>query len=186
MDVDHVTHTSNEPTHIPLTLIPTALQILDLPPADEEVLAVFENAARGWGGAQVSTGEEGVSREDFRAVCAALLPEEEDQEEGTDGDDGSVDEDEEPRGIGTSTRRRVLRRRIKPFSRRRTRRNTLAKEKPGRKWLRSLDQPHAEEAKSANVWTVTDISDDDRTDPDNPSSKGGVSKSIRTILSGRT
>lgn len=92
MDVDYVTHNSNEPTHIPLPLIPTALQILDLPPADEEVLAVFENAARGWSGAHVATGEEGVSRKDFRAVCAALLPEEENQE---DSDDGWEDEDEE-------------------------------------------------------------------------------------------
>jgi len=94
IDIDHRTHDSNEPTHIPLTLIPTALQILDLPPADEEVLAVFENAARGWGGAQASIGERGVSRKDFRAVCAALLPEGEDQEDDTDGGDGSVDEGE--------------------------------------------------------------------------------------------
>lgn len=94
-DVDHRTYDSNEPTHIPLTLIPTALQILDLPPADAEVLAVFENAARGWGGAQASIGGESVSRNDFRAVCAALLPEGEDQEDGTDGGDGSVDEGEE-------------------------------------------------------------------------------------------
>ncbi len=91
MDVDYDAHNSSEPTHIPLTLIPTALQILDLPPADEEILAVFENAARGWGGAQA--GEEGVSRKDFRAVCAVLLPDEEDQEGGSDGSEG---EDEEP------------------------------------------------------------------------------------------
>lgn len=88
MDADYGTYNSSESTHIPLTLIPTALQILDLPPADEEILAVFENAARGWGGAQVSTGEEGVSRKDFRAVCAALLPEE-------DCGDGSEDGGEE-------------------------------------------------------------------------------------------
>jgi hypothetical protein len=92
MDIDYGIHNSNEFTHIPLTLVPTALQILDLPPTDEEVLAVFENAAQGWSGTRVSTGEEGVSRKDFRAVCAALLPEEEDQE---DGSDGSEDEDEE-------------------------------------------------------------------------------------------
>jgi hypothetical protein len=91
LDIDPRTYDSNEPTHIPLTLISTALQILDLPPADEEVLAVFENAARGWGG---SIGGEGVSRKDFRDVCAALLPEGEDQD-GTDGGDGSVDEGEQ-------------------------------------------------------------------------------------------
>ena len=95
MDVDHRTPDSDEPTHIPLSLIPTALQILDLPAADEEVLAVFENAARGWGGTQASIGEECVGRKDFRAVCAALLPEGEDQEDDTDRDDGSVDEGEE-------------------------------------------------------------------------------------------
>ena len=92
MDTNYDTYNCSEPTHIPLTLISTALQLLDLPPADEEILAVFENAARGWGGAKASTGEEGVSRKDFRAVCAALLPEEEDQE---DGSDDSEDEDEE-------------------------------------------------------------------------------------------
>src|SRR5258708_3287907 len=53
MDAVVGVHKLDEPSHIPLTLIPSALQMLDLPPADEEVLAVFENAARGWSGAQV-------------------------------------------------------------------------------------------------------------------------------------
>ncbi|KAI0334503.1 hypothetical protein GY45DRAFT_1242246 [Cubamyces sp. BRFM 1775] len=71
-------------THIPLSLIPTALQILDLPPDDEDVLSVFQNAASGWsehkrGRPDVhergSNQEDGglVSRKDWRAVCAALL-----------------------------------------------------------------------------------------------------------------
>lgn len=76
---DHGRH-----THIPLSLIPTALQILDLPPDDEDVLSVFQNAASGWGehkrgrGHELGRGlnqEDGVlvSRKDWRAVCAALL-----------------------------------------------------------------------------------------------------------------
>lgn len=71
---------SNVPTHIPLSLIPSALQILDLPPDDDEVLAVFRNAATGWASSsnRVDTrklGEEDqyVSRDDWRSVCAVLL-----------------------------------------------------------------------------------------------------------------
>ncbi|KAI0350665.1 hypothetical protein OH77DRAFT_1430656 [Trametes cingulata] len=67
-------------THIPLSLIPTALQILDLPPDDEDVLSVFRNAASGWGSrSRGRSGEDEeeadalVSRKDWRAVCAALL-----------------------------------------------------------------------------------------------------------------
>ncbi|OJT09614.1 hypothetical protein TRAPUB_13921 [Trametes pubescens] len=72
-------------TYIPFSLIPTALQLLDLQPDDEDVLAVFRNAATGWGGER-SEGEDEdalVSRKDWRAVCAALL------------DSGSGDEDED-------------------------------------------------------------------------------------------
>lgn len=65
-------------THIPLSLIPRALQLLDLPPNDHEVLEVFTNAASGWEGQSVSVsgelGEQAVSRRDWRAVCAVLLP----------------------------------------------------------------------------------------------------------------
>ncbi|TBU27239.1 hypothetical protein BD311DRAFT_385339 [Dichomitus squalens] len=63
--------------HIPLSLIPTALQILDLQADDEDVLSVFRNAASGWN--DRSTAHSGdpsdalVSRKDWRAVCAALL-----------------------------------------------------------------------------------------------------------------
>ncbi|TBU43992.1 hypothetical protein BD309DRAFT_959362 [Dichomitus squalens] len=63
--------------HIPLSLIPTALQILDLQPDDEDVLSVFRNAASGWN--DRSTSQSGdpldalVTRKDWRAVCAALL-----------------------------------------------------------------------------------------------------------------
>ena len=71
----------SSPTAIPLSSIPTALQILDLQPDDEDVLAVFQNAATGWGDSnRVSPQDEDtspqdalVSRRDWRAVCAALL-----------------------------------------------------------------------------------------------------------------
>ncbi|KAI0629178.1 hypothetical protein C8Q77DRAFT_1066143 [Trametes polyzona] len=64
--------------YIPLSLIPNALQLLDLQPDDEDVLSVFRNAASGWGSrgrrsSQPETDEAVVSRKDWRAVCAALL-----------------------------------------------------------------------------------------------------------------
>jgi hypothetical protein len=68
--------------HIPLSLIPTALQILDLPPDDEHVLLVFKNAASGWSSSPASARrpyrtagltEEVVSLRDWRAVCSVLL-----------------------------------------------------------------------------------------------------------------
>ncbi|KAF7794321.1 hypothetical protein EIP86_005455 [Pleurotus ostreatoroseus] len=74
-DEDTPSHPAH--THIPLTLIPTALQLLDLQPDDEDVLDVFRNAASGWEGARGSAPrsqtELRVSRKDWRAVCAALL-----------------------------------------------------------------------------------------------------------------
>ncbi|KAI8974564.1 hypothetical protein BD414DRAFT_424250 [Trametes punicea] len=68
-------------SHLPLSLISTALQILDLPPDDEDILSVFRNAASGWGEQRRSERRPGqqrseealVSRKDWRAVCAALL-----------------------------------------------------------------------------------------------------------------
>ncbi|KAI0731281.1 hypothetical protein C8Q76DRAFT_774876 [Earliella scabrosa] len=67
-------------SHIPMALIPSALQLLDLQPDDEDVLAVFRNAATGWGqstrtdrGAADDVSDLLVSRKDWRAVCAALL-----------------------------------------------------------------------------------------------------------------
>ncbi|PFH50490.1 hypothetical protein AMATHDRAFT_144930 [Amanita thiersii Skay4041] len=66
---------SNE---IPLSLIPTALRLLDLPIDDEQVLSVFRNAASGWSSAtntidESSISHDIVSREDWRSVCAVLL-----------------------------------------------------------------------------------------------------------------
>ncbi|KAH8093301.1 hypothetical protein BXZ70DRAFT_1001679 [Cristinia sonorae] len=65
-------------TRIPLSLIPTALQLLDLQPDDEDVLAVFRNAAAGWDNSDgragtASQSESFVERRDWQAVCTALL-----------------------------------------------------------------------------------------------------------------
>jgi hypothetical protein len=67
-------------SRIPLSLIPQALQLLDLQPDDEDVLDVFRNAASGWENTveglnrrAASEDELFVSRKDWRAVCAALL-----------------------------------------------------------------------------------------------------------------
>jgi len=67
------------PKQILLGLIPAALQRLDLPPDDPEVLAVFRNAASGWTSASLNSlsipysAETYVSRDDWRSVCAVLL-----------------------------------------------------------------------------------------------------------------
>ncbi|EIW58750.1 uncharacterized protein TRAVEDRAFT_47893 [Trametes versicolor FP-101664 SS1] len=85
-----ITDAGERQTHIPFSLIPTALQLLDLQPDDEDVLAVFRNAATGWGGGG-SEGEDEdarVSRKDWRAVCAALL------DSGGSDEDGDVDMDD--------------------------------------------------------------------------------------------
>jgi len=88
-------------SHIPLSLIPTALQILDLPPDDEQVLLVFKNAASGWTSGPASTRrslgsagttEETVSLRDWRAVCSVLL-EPGIQDGGVDDEDNGIDQD---------------------------------------------------------------------------------------------
>lgn len=74
-DMEHV------PSRVPLALIPSALQLLDLQPDDEDVLSVFRNAASGWddSGDRLFRNDADVvpqgfvSRSDWRAVCAALL-----------------------------------------------------------------------------------------------------------------
>ena len=64
---------------ISLSSIPSALQLLDLPPDDSEVLSVFKNAASGWTSDSITSfeglnpQEKFVSREDWRSVCAVLL-----------------------------------------------------------------------------------------------------------------
>lgn len=65
---------------MPLSLIPRALQLLDLSPDDAEVTEVFKNAAFERQSAEPNDPDNGgletvVSREDWRAVCLTLLPE---------------------------------------------------------------------------------------------------------------
>ena len=90
-------------SYIPLSLIPTALQTLDLPPDDEQILLVFKNAASGWTSGPASARrsarparptEEIVSLRDWRAVCSVLLePDARDDgiDDGTDGMDQDGD-----------------------------------------------------------------------------------------------
>ena len=76
-------------THIPLSLIPSALQVLDLEPDDEDVLSVFRNAASGWNERSARDPSDArVSRKDWRAVCAALL------DPGSGRDDVEMDVDQ--------------------------------------------------------------------------------------------
>ncbi|KAI9444274.1 hypothetical protein H4582DRAFT_1078814 [Lactarius indigo] len=100
-------------SYIPLSRIPHALQLLDLPPDDDEVLAVFRNAATGWGNDHISalrstrrgrntvtTSEEGdeteerVSLRDWRAVCAALMDDGGDEEGEKEGDDVDIEDED--------------------------------------------------------------------------------------------
>ncbi|EKM50445.1 uncharacterized protein PHACADRAFT_104370 [Phanerochaete carnosa HHB-10118-sp] len=81
------------PDTIPFNLIPSALQLLDLQPDDEDVLSVFRNAATGWEnerGAPEDDAHLFVSRKDWRAVCAALL--------NVGGEDDAEDVDDEAVG----------------------------------------------------------------------------------------
>jgi hypothetical protein len=101
----------DQSSYIPLSRIPYALQLLDLPPDDEEALSVFRNAATGWGDDQPSSrravrersstttsddndvAEERVSLRDWRAVCNALMDAGDDED--YMGDNG-IDDDEDP------------------------------------------------------------------------------------------
>jgi hypothetical protein len=95
-------------SYIPLSRIPHALQLLDLPPDDEEVLAVFRNAATGWEDDVPSrrsahrrkhdpttTSEDNdmtegrISLRDWRAVCAAVMGEDGDDEDDREGSSAS-------------------------------------------------------------------------------------------------
>src|SRR6266498_1739508 len=84
-----------EAGQIALDLIPSALQRLDLPPDDEDVLSIFRNAASGWTSSSIkplvlsdSSGKY-ISRDDWRAVCAVLL--ENRPLEDVQSEDGSLD-----------------------------------------------------------------------------------------------
>jgi hypothetical protein len=87
-------------SHIPLSLLPRALQILDLDPSDTATLEVLRNAAdvpsvndpEAWKRDGEGRMEEVVSRRDWRAVCAALLP-------GGDWDNDRSNEGEDKEGF---------------------------------------------------------------------------------------
>ncbi|KAJ7194934.1 hypothetical protein GGX14DRAFT_677659 [Mycena pura] len=82
---------------LPLSAVPSALQRLDLPPDDEQVLLVFKNAASGWKSSANRPDEIGdktdlfVSRDDWRSVCAVLF---EHHAEEYDESDGGVATDQ--------------------------------------------------------------------------------------------
>ncbi|KAJ3721393.1 hypothetical protein DFJ43DRAFT_1004437 [Lentinula guzmanii] len=61
------------PPWIPFSSIPTALQLLDLPPDDEQVLGIFRNAASGWDNRDRIDDNLEVTQADWRAVCTILL-----------------------------------------------------------------------------------------------------------------
>ncbi|KDQ60244.1 hypothetical protein JAAARDRAFT_77395 [Jaapia argillacea MUCL 33604] len=89
-----------KPTYIPLSQIPSALALLDLPPDDDQVLSVFRNAASGWTGSTSQGAGEGqgegmITRKDWRSVCAVLL---------ASSTSLSEDEDEEPIDVDTIQR----------------------------------------------------------------------------------
>ncbi len=73
--------------NIPISHVPTGLQLLDLPPDDEQALDVFRQAASGWDDhtAQAEQSQT-VSFDDWRAVCGILL--EHHAEEYADSSDG--------------------------------------------------------------------------------------------------
>jgi len=62
------------PQVISLSLIPATLASLGLPSNDEEIMEVFRNASSGWSGSRGDEASGSVSRRDWRAVCAVLLP----------------------------------------------------------------------------------------------------------------
>ncbi|KAF7315102.1 hypothetical protein MIND_00024400 [Mycena indigotica] len=140
-ELDHATSTASgggfvleapEPMRIALSSIPAALQRLDLPPDDEQVLNVFKNAATGWSSATNEVNhnpketELFVSRDDWHSVCAVLLEHHaeeygesasegrpfDDDDEGDayedveDSDDSDEYMDEDDLGPSTSSRRR--------------------------------------------------------------------------------
>ncbi|EMD38911.1 hypothetical protein CERSUDRAFT_112618 [Gelatoporia subvermispora B] len=85
--VDDATNEPDPQDRLALSQIPSALQLLDLQPDDEDVLSVFRNAASGWNDrdllrARKQPDEElFVYRRDWRAVCAVLLDTGEDADE---------------------------------------------------------------------------------------------------------
>ncbi|KAJ2912909.1 hypothetical protein MD484_g7498, partial [Candolleomyces efflorescens] len=99
--VDDDDERDEESDQIPLDLVPSTLTHLNLPEDDDEILAVFRNAATGWTspllvppGSNQSTFQLGVSLDDWRSVCAVLLEDDDDDEEVGIGSDGHASESE--------------------------------------------------------------------------------------------
>jgi len=82
---DPPSNSFGDQSHIPLSEIRSALDFLDLVP-DDDIMEVFRNAATGWGAQNARS--DGVSRKDWRAVCAALL-----EGNGSDEENPVADED---------------------------------------------------------------------------------------------
>jgi len=89
-----------ERSGIAMSSISAALQSLDLPPDDEQVLAIFRNAASGWSTSRSDvfcgrdTGGGMVSRDDWRAVCSVLFENHQEEDE-NDQDEPSRESDED-------------------------------------------------------------------------------------------
>ncbi|KAF9049602.1 hypothetical protein BDZ89DRAFT_1098921 [Hymenopellis radicata] len=87
--------------NIPISHVPTGLQLLDLAPDDEQVLAVFRQAASGWDDTvEMAHSEQSqvVSFDDWRAVCGILL--EHHAEEYADSSDGEAGANSRAMDIG--------------------------------------------------------------------------------------
>ncbi|KAK0487476.1 hypothetical protein IW261DRAFT_618137 [Armillaria novae-zelandiae] len=72
--------------NVPISSIPSALQLLDLPPDDEQVLTIFRQAASGWDEDASASTELSVTMDDWRAVCAILLEHHAQEYADSDGD----------------------------------------------------------------------------------------------------
>ena len=117
----HRPEQDERPSYIPLSRIPHALQLLDLSPDDEQVLAVFRSAASGWEDEPPSrqtahrrqhgptaTSEDNdvtegrVSLRDWRAVCAALMDDGGDEDQDEDVRDGSAVDDNDDENLNVT------------------------------------------------------------------------------------
>lgn len=84
--------------YIPLSSVPEALSYLNLPSDDEQVLAVFRNAASGWSSATDTVddhhlSDKVVSRDDWRSVCAVLLGQPDEEENDNSSVNNSINAD---------------------------------------------------------------------------------------------
>lgn len=72
---------ATEPS-IPLSSIPSALQLLRLPPDNADVLSAFQQSASAWGD---NTDSNSVSLGDWRSICAILVQNQEQEYPESDG-----------------------------------------------------------------------------------------------------